>query len=230
MRRMLIAIGSLVLAACVPLPAPVTDDASSSLPIDSGTGSLDITPEPFVDPLAPLSLTGSVEIEERTSSGVLLEIGHPRAASTMTVFLNVESPYAREFQRSRMPLLLREFAEPGTLNIRVFILPIAKYAGSDESARTVACAAAQGKGYPALDRLVRNERTTLVQDDVTDLELDALLFLSCMQTGQSDPATVGARAAARWNVTLVPSYVIDGEVFVGLPTEADLRGQVQAAL
>ncbi len=228
-RRTLIAIGMLALAACVPLPAPVTDDDASSLSIDTETGSLDITPEPFEDPLAPATLTGAVAIAERTSSGVLLEIGNVRARTTMTVFLNVESPYAREFQRSRMPLLIQEFVEPGALKIRIVILPIAKYAGSDESTRTIGCAAAQAKGYPTLELLTQEERTTLTQDDVTELALDALLFLSCMQTGQSDLLTIGAREAARWNVTLVPTYVIDEEVFTGLPTEADLRGQIHAA-
>lgn len=224
-----------LLASCtVPTAAPIIeeerDTSSSPIVIESGTGELDITPEPFAEPLEPLSLTGSVSVEERTLSGGVLEIGHARAGLVMDVFVNVESPYAREFQRSRLPAVIGEFVEKGLARIRFHILPIEKYAGSAESARAIACAAGQGKGYPVLDLLFREERTTPIQEDVTELELDAVLYLSCVQTQRNDPLAPARAAAAKHGVTLVPAYVIDGEVFVGLPSEADLLGAVRSAL
>lgn len=225
MQRLFVIVVAIALAACAPLTQPAAVDQetpSSALPIDTATGELDITPEPFVDPLVPVSLTGAVTVRERALSGGILEIGDPRARTTMEIYLNPESPYAREFQQSRMPLLLIEFIEPGLLKAHVLILPIRKYAGSDESARTIACAAQQQKGYPALDRIFAAGVTALTQDDVTELDLDGMLFLNCMQTLRIDlPAT---------DITLVPSYRIGGDTFVGLPTEADLLGAVRAAL
>jgi len=196
--------------------------------MESASGDLAVTIEPFEDPLAPISLTGAVmAIEERTLSGGILEIGSARAPVTVTVFVHPESEYAREFQRSRMPALVSEFVSRGAVNIHVFILPIQKYAGSAFASRAVSCAAAQGKGYPALDMLVTEGRIDLTDADIVELNLDATLYRSCVQTGTDDPLAGAARAAAIWNVTLVPSYIIADETIVGLPTEADLLGAVR---
>lgn len=227
----------LLLAACAPmreaLPGQPTA-ASSSFAVFTLSGAAiddaDVTLEPFEDPLAPLALTGAVTVEERVLSGGILEIGSADAPLTVTVFLHPESPYSQEFQRSRMPALLSEFVARGLVNVHAFILPIKKYASSAFAGRAVSCAMAQGKGYPALNLLVGNGRTELTDDDLADLALERTSYVPCMQTGTDDPLATSGHAAALWNVTLVPSYVIDGETFTGLPTEADLFGAVRAAL
>jgi hypothetical protein len=226
----------LLLAACEPVreipmePETAPSAASSSSMADTGSGDIDVTAEPFVDPLAPLALTGAaLEVEERTLSGGILEIGSDRARTEMTVFLHPQSPYSQEFQRSRMPRLVADMVARGTLRIRLHVLPITKYAGSAFAARAVSCAAAQGNGYPAFDLLTREGRTDLADTDLADMALDPVLYRSCIQTGTQDPLAVAGAAAESMNVTLVPSYVIDGDLHVGLPTEADLVGAVRAA-
>ena len=226
----------LLLAACEPVrdipmePETAPSAASSSSTADADTGDVDVTAEPFVDPLAPLALTGAVsDVEERTLSGGILEIGSADARTEMTVFLHPQSPYSQEFQRSRMPRLVADMVARGTLRIRLHVLPIKKYAGSAFAARAVSCAAAQGEGYPAFDLLTREGRTDLSEADLADMSLDPTLYRSCIQTGTDDPLAIAGAAAKSMNVTLVPSYVIDGDLHVGLPTEADLIGAVRAA-
>lgn len=238
--RTLLAIPALLLLVSCAKPAITppridTDGASSSSeaaePVESASGDLAVTIEPFEDPLAPISLTGAlVDIEERALSGGILEIGSARAPLTVTIFVHPESEYAREFQRSRMPALISEFVARGRVKIQAFILPIEKYTGSAFAARAVSCAAKQGEGYPALDMLVTEGRVDLTEADIAELGIDATLYRSCVQTGTDDPSAGAARAATVWNVTLVPSYVIDGETIVGLPTEADFLGAVRSAL
>lgn len=229
----------LLLAACEPMaeipmeretPSSAASSSSPMADVESGSGHVDVTDEPFVDPLAPLALTGAaLEVEERTLSGGTLEIGSANARAEMTVFLHPQSPYSQEFQRSRMPRLVTDMVARGTLRIRLHVLPIKKYAGSAFAARAVSCAAAQGEGYAAFDLLTREGRTDLSETDLADMSLDPTLYRSCIQTGTDDPLASSATAAASLKVTLVPSYVIDGTVHVGLPTEADLLGAVRGA-
>lgn len=229
----------LLLAACEPVrdipmepeATPSAASSSSTQEIDAASDDVDVTAEPFVDPLAPLALTGAVkDVEERTLSGGILEIGSVDARTEMTVFLHPQSPYSQEFQRSRMPRLVADMVARGMLRIRLHVLPIKKYAGSAFAARAVSCAAAQGEGYPAFDLLTREGRTDLSEADLTDMSLDPTLYRSCIQTGTDDPLAVAGATAESMNVTLVPSYVINGDLHVGLPTEADLMGAVRAAL
>lgn len=232
MRRVLALSALLLLGACTPLEPPVdapadSGNASSPVVLDTGTDELEITPEPFEDPLASASLTGAVTVEERTHSGALVAIGDENARIAMQVFLNPESPYAREFQRSRMPRVISEFVASGRLAVWFYILPIKKYEGSAIAARAVACAAAQGKGFPALDLLMREGHTDLVAEDIAGLGLDETLYRSCVQTGADDPFAASSRTFEQWGVTLVPTYVIHDEKFVGLPTEADLLGAIR---
>jgi protein-disulfide isomerase len=235
-RPRVVLLSALLFAACEPLtPIPMHGDPvapSSSAPaeIEDGTGGLAVTDEPFADPLQPLALTGAVTVEERTLSGGVLEIGSDAARASMSVFLNPQSPYSREFQRSRMPSVVSQFVATGKLSVKAYVLPIDKYAGSAFAARAVSCAAAQGKGYPAFDLLVREGRTDLTQADVDDLGIDATAYRSCIQTGARDPFAASAPAIERWDVTLVPTYVIDDRRFEGLPAEADLVGAITAAL
>lgn len=227
--RTLLLIFGLAVAGCISLPAPITDDApSSALPIEAMPEPLDITPEPFVDPLVPVTLTGSITVRERMLSGSVLEIGAPYAPHTFTLFLNVESPYAQEFFRARLPVLVRQFVHPDIFNMHIFLLPIQTYRGSEDSARAVTCAAVQGKGYAALEALMTRNQTSLSPAEIATLELDATQFTSCIQTTAAHETATST--AASFGITRVPSYVLRNEVFVGLPTEADLLGTIRAAL
>lgn len=209
-------------------PAAENDPAPASEPAATETGGTLVTPEPFAEPTEPAPAEDVVaDIEERTLSGGVLRIGSESAPVAMDVFLNPQSPYSREFQASRMPRVLSAFVVTGKLAVNVYVLPIAKYEGSAFAARAVSCAAAQGRGYPAFDLLVREGRTELAAADQETLGLDAPAYVSCIQTGTDDPFAASSRAVEQWGVTLVPTYVIHDRKYEGLPTEADLLGQIR---
>lgn len=221
----------LLLAACEPVSFPPMRD-EPTVPLEepetmSGTDA-DVTPEPFAEALEPLPASDVVTVEERSLTGGVLELGAADAPGTMKLFLNVESAYAREFERARLPRIIRDVVATGDMKVRVYLLPIDKYTASETTARSLSCAADAGKGYPALRRMMDNGRA-LDAPDLSDLDIDAIAYAACTKDGR-DPLATARTEAAAWNVTLVPTYVVNGTAFVGLPTAADLRGQLRDAL
>lgn len=238
MKRILLASAVLILAACEPMDLQFQRDSAASSSsasaepevIDAAMDDAAITIEPFAEPTETQTTSGTtVQIAESTAAGTLI-LGNGNATPlAIAIYLHPLSHYAREFQRLRMPTLLEKFVEPGRLTIQLVMLPIEKYPGTADAVRTVTCASAQGKGYAAHVRLFEAEATLLSTEDVASLELDALAFSACM-SDTSDPLASLRTMATQNGVTLVPTYVIRDEVFVGLPTEADLLGAINAAL
>lgn len=228
----------LLLAACAPsftqVVAP-TDDAPSFAPssaasVDSGTGDgLEVTVEPFAEPDQPLVSTGATsKVAEGRQGGVLI-VGDPNAPLPITVYLNPLSAYARDFQRLRMPTIVDRFVRTGKASIRLVTLPVEKYDGEEDAVRTTMCAADQGKGYAAHERLYRAGTATLDAKTLANIGVDAKAFDTCVASMAGDVLAPLATEAAAGGVTLVPTYVIRGKAYVGLPTQADLLGAIEAA-
>ena len=197
---------------------------------DTASGDIAVTLEPFAEPTEPVLATGAtVAVAESMAANALL-IGDPEAPLSITVYLHPSSPYAREFQRSRMPALLSRFVERGRLAILLVTLPIQKYPGTEDAVRATMCGIDQGKGYAVHDRLHANGTTVLDGDDLEELGLDPALYAACVGTMSGDLLSATRLRAQQEGVTLVPTYVIRGEAHVGLPTEADLLGAINAAL
>lgn len=212
---------------------PVDDSASASSAMDENdpAAMLDVTPEPFAEPTAPLASSGAeLDASESLAAGTLVIGDGDATPLSIGIFLHPLSPYAREFQRLRMPTLIKEFVEPGLLTIQLVTLPINKYPGTDDAIRTVMCAGDQDKAYAAHARLFDKGTTVLAEDDIEELELDPTLFQTCVSTMTGDLLAAPRALAKQRGVTLVPTYIIRGERFVGLPTEADLVGAIKAAL
>ncbi len=198
---------------------------------DDPEAMLDVTLEPFAEPVTPLSSSGTeLEASQSLAAGTLIVGDGDAAPLSISIFLHPSSPYAREFQRLRMPKLIEEFVEPGFLAIQLVTLPINKYPGTEDAVRTVMCAAEQDKGYAAHVRLFEAGTTVLTEKDVETLALDPTLFETCVSTMTGDLLASTRTLAAQQGIMLVPSYIIRGETFVGLPTEADLLGAIRAAL
>lgn len=223
-----------ILVACQP-PAferSNTGGEKSSQPsYEDANATLDVTPEPFAEPAAPVTSSGTrINAEESPAAGTLV-IGDGEATPlAIAIYLHPSSPYSREFQRLRMPKLIEEFVEPGLLTIQLITLPIDKYPGTDDVVRTTMCAADQNKGYAAHVRLFEAGATALTKQDIETLELDSMQFESCFATMTGDVLAGTRVKATQDGITLVPSYVIRGDKFIGLPTEADLLGAIRAAL
>lgn len=235
----------LLLSACEPMnppsmqkepePAVIERAPTSELPAieteDDVDAELDVTPEPFAEPGMVASSTGTtLKADESLAAGTLVIGDGDAAALSMTIFLHPLSPYSQDFQRLLMPKLIKEYVEPGRLAIQLVMLPINKYPGTDDAVRTLMCGIDQGKGYAVHERMFDQGATTLGVTDVAELDLDPSLFATCLSTMTGDLLTGPRSLAEQWKATLVPTYVIRGETFVGLPTEADLKGAIEAAL
>jgi protein-disulfide isomerase len=155
--------------------------------------------------------------ERPVNDGV--EIGGANAPVTMDLFLNYDSPYSRQFH-TLMPALQVNFIEKGTLKLRIFPAAFAKYPDSAKKASMLRCAAAQGKGLAMHGLLITGSETLLPAG------MDRAVHESCM----SQPAPVVASTAQERGVTVVPTYVINGKTFTGVPTEADLLGAIRENL
>lgn len=152
------------------------------------------------------------------STGTLL-IGRADAPVTMLLFTNYDCAYCRDFEYTLMPRLQTDFIDKGTLNVRVIALPLQKYADSDRNAQLLLCGTRAGSGADVHRQLFAD------RNDFPALKtcLDDAAYLQREMAAQHALITT-------LNVTLVPTYVLDGQIFTGLPTYADLRGQIRNAL
>lgn len=162
--------------------------------------------------------------QERTLSGGILEVGSAAADVTVRLFVNHDSPYSRQFH-ALIPLLQTEYIAKGTVKLQIVPVAFKKYPQSDRHARMLVCAGAQGKGW-AMHSLLMSGTDTLVPAGV-----DRARYETCLQNAATTASvTALASVASEDRVTVVPTYVIDGKKYSGAPTEADLRGALDAEL
>lgn len=176
------------------------------------------------DRLAQTPSSSSSSVRSAAVPEGMPEAGSADAPVTLRLFVNHDSPYSRQFH-AHMPMLEREFIGKGTVKLQIVPVAFAKYPDSERHARMLLCAAAQGKGMAMHGLLMTGSETLLPADT------DRQAYESCM-TDAGTAARVAAfeAFAEEEGITLVPTYDINGKRFVGLPTEADLRGSIEAAL
>lgn len=151
------------------------------------------------------------------STGTLL-IGRADAPVTMLLFTNYDCAYCSDFEHGLMPRLQTDFIDKGILNVRIVPLPLQKYPDSDRNAQLLLCGTRVGSGADVHRQLFadRNDFPALKTclDDATYLQREMAAQYELIRA---------------FDVTLVPTYVIDGQKFTGLPNYADLRGQIRNA-
>lgn len=163
------------------------------------------------------SVSSAPSVSERLLPGDVLQVGNANAPVTMRLFVNHDSPYSRRFQ-GFMPMLEREFLSKGMLKIDIVPVAFKKYPDSKKHADMLLCAARQAHGL-AMHSLLMSGTQTLLPAGMDKAAYDACLA-----------AQAGVSPAATAEITLVPTYVIDGRSFTGVPSEADLAGAIRAAL
>jgi protein-disulfide isomerase len=167
---------------------------------------------------AVMSVRSSVPMPA-VSTGTLT-IGEKDAPVTMLLFMNHDCAYCRDMEEELLPRLFYEFTAQGKLKIHIIPIPLQKYPDSDRNARLLLCAVRSGSG----DVVVHRQLFEGVQN------------VSALTDCMKDEAFLQKEMAAQhelirtFDVTLVPTYVINGQKFVGLPNFADLRGQITEAL
>lgn len=179
--------------------------------------------------IEPNVLSGSMLPERLLPSGIL-EIGDRDAPHSLLLVTEHHCRYCRDFLSEHVPLLEEQFITPGLLRLSIVTLHLRKYPGSPESAAGLHCASTQGKGL-LMHRLLferpSSDRSSLLSY-ARELGLDTELYGTCL----SDAGTKSALAAQQaWlrslDVTLVPTYFIDGVKYTGLPYGPDLIGQIR---
>lgn len=213
----------LTLCACtIPAPAPAEPETATGATESDGPETLS----------APEAGTGTGVIDERVLPSGMTEVGAADAPVSLLLFTNTDCAYCRDFHEDLFPRLMNDEVRERRLRISVAPFLVRKYADSERTALAQLCAAKQGKGMAMLDLLFRERiGTPAYRTGLTTMGIDQNLLAQCMD----DPATRATMeaqqaVAASHGVRLIPSYVLNGTLYTGLPDYADLRGQVEEAL
>jgi len=217
-------LASLLLVACVPAtPQQIVQREEPA-----------INPEQRQEEVAPIAIealiAGTGALTERLLPTGVIDIGNREAPLTILLFTEHHAQYSREFHMDLFPRLLEDFIEPGLVRFQIVILPLKKYPQSENAAAALLCAAMQNKGMAIHAMMTENIDKERLDPRfyAEDLELDLEAFDEC--TEGEDIALILKQQKA-WaqslDVTLVPTYFVNGEKNVGLPYYADLRGMLE---
>jgi len=206
-------------------------------PIEKTRNPAPLMPEERVEEIASIDIeeliSGTGALSERLLATGVIDIGRRDAPVTLLLFTEHHARYARDFQLDLFPRIFSDFIEEGILRFQIAILPLKKYPGSEGAATGLICAAMQSKGmamHQILSEKLDEERLE-PQHYATELELDMEKFSECMGSEEIGIILKQQKAwASSLNVTLVPTYFINGEKFVGLPYYADLKGVIDGML
>ncbi|MBT4119750.1 MAG: thioredoxin domain-containing protein [Candidatus Peribacter sp.] len=218
MKRFIFFCSFAVLTACVPV-----ENAPQDVP------EQDFGEELEVEATEDQKLT----IVERLLPSGLIEIGDRDADTVLLMFTEHHCRYCKDFYNEHFGALVEEFINQGTLKLQIGILPLRKYIHSQNAALGLLCAATQGKGIPMhelLFTLGAKDHDTLMSEAAT-LELDQELFAQCLKSPDTLKTIERQKSLARTlDVTLVPTFFLNGEKSEGLPHYADLRGMIEEAM
>ena len=144
-----------------------------------------------------------------------------------------KSNYGGDVDDSKTPDAYKEFINQGTVRLQIGILPLHKYVDSEAAAITLLCGAMQERGIPMHKLLFelgakdKDVQMSLAQT----LELDTALFTQCLDSPDTARTVEREKSFARsLDVTLVPTFFLNGEKSVGLPDYVDLRSMIEKKL
>ncbi len=175
---------------------------------------------------------GTAVVERLLPNGIL-EIGERDAPLTLLVVTEHHCRYCKEFHWEQLPLLMEEFVDRGDLRIQLAVLPLRKYAGSELGARAAFCAAKQNAGAAMHEHLFALPEVTkdAIAKSARDIEMDVNVFQTCLDDAHTGDVLASQHAWLRaLDVTLVPTFFLNGEKSVGLPESADLKTWIGEAI
>jgi protein-disulfide isomerase len=157
--------------------------------------------------------------------------GSPEAPITVLEIADFQCPACRVFWEQTMPLLQREYVEPGKVRVVFVNLPLIQIHRNAAAAHEFAmCAAAQDRFWPVHDMLFDQQPVWAGLDDpsayffsvagATGLDADSLD--ACVSDGRMrDLIMREAESVVRAGVQSTPSFVIEGGLLPGaVPIEA----------
>jgi len=178
-------------------------------------------------------LNSEQNIVERLLPTGFIEIGDRNAPIVLMMFTEHHCRYCKDFFMDDFPKLYKEFINQGTVRLQIGILPLHKYVDSEAAAITLLCGAMQERGIPMHKLLFelgakdKDVQMSLAQT----LELDTALFTQCLDSPDTARTVEREKSFARsLDVTLVPTFFLNGEKSVGLPDYVDLRSMIEKKL
>jgi protein-disulfide isomerase len=209
--------------------AQASADASSSLE----SSSVSSGPIESGDVVASESSSSAALPVEVLSEAGLITIGNVEAPLTLTVFLNAQSPYSRQFLLEHLPRLQSDFIDTSKLKLQIGLLDITKYEHSADDALRVRCAAEQNHGLDFLVALTgASKRTDAgLLALAKKLELTTKSWSACQaDTAKINEVRQQLDQRKQDGITLVPTLELNGEKQTGLPYYPDLRGWIESKL
>lgn len=234
--HLVIALTALLLAACAPLEQLRSLQSSSS---SSSAMNAESTSEPELQPeIEEISTSspapaGTIEIGGHMVERGILELGAPEAPLILTIFTNLSCGYCREFARDMLPRLESEFIAKGLLAVRPVITPLKKYPNSALEAAALICGNVLGRGWElwdALNAAASRDRAAILSIG-KKLTIPAKDFARCLEARETQSLLAQQRDFIAGNgVTLIPTFLLNGQKQIGLPSFAELRGWIREAL
>ena len=189
----------------------------------------------------PINETGADIVNEDAEHGIVerllptgfVEIGDRNAPIVLMMFTEHHCKYCKDFFMDSFPKLYKDFIQKGTVRLQIGILPLHKYTDSEPAAATLLCAAMQGKGIPMHKLLFElgAKDEELQMRLAESLELDTTLFSECLNSPDTARTLEREKSFARsLDVSLVPTFFLNGEKSVGLPDYADVRSMIEKKL
>lgn len=191
----------------------------------------------------PVAPAGAELVTPPTSYPAALVDGEILGAATAPVVLELYSdfqcPACRLFVTQQLPLLVREFVQPGTLRIEARDIDILGTGTPNESlelAAGAACAAPQGRYWQFHDlvfwnqgRENRGDHDAAFIASVADAAgVDRAAWDACLAKPAARTAiTARTSAAVSAGINQTPTLVINGQSFTGVPNYDQLAALIR---
>lgn len=149
----------------------------------------------------------------------------------LLLFSNASCAYCRTFE-ARIDALISDPSIGPRLAVHVLPLHLMKYPQAEDAALTLYCAE-QLKGAAGQGRrlLLSRPLEQITEKDWTDIGLNADALTTCKKSPWAHELYTNAQDIARvLDVSLVPTYFINGVRYVGLPEESELKDQILRAM
>ncbi len=154
-------------------------------------------------------------------------LGDPSAPVTIIEFSDFTCTYCQLFaqQRTRQRILEQY---PQTVRWIYRSFPAA-HPEAEAAAEAAQCAYEQDKFWSYQDALYQNQARLAapVYFELAQTQgLDTDRFYRCMREGRYKAIALDASAAVRYNVRVLPTFVVNGEIIEGLATFEDLAARI----
>lgn len=151
-------------------------------------------------------------------SGTLI-LGSDNPPVTLLLFTNHDCNYCKEFQQTLLPRLQTDYIATNKLRMMIVPVPLRKYAQSDTKAHALICGVRAGSGSDVNQMLFEGRSNfPVLKECLSDND-----YLQSVMARQQE-------VISALDVTLVPTYYLNQTRFTGLPSYADLRGQIEHIL